>query len=119
MTGPTQAGSKRVRRNQSMVFKGPRVLAGAIALLLAAATAAVPQEASAPAVMAIVPGAAIPATTHRPANSDVLTYWYGTLYPTPFVLQPGTGMSPIFSATPSNSATWLLVAGKQLRRRSC
>ena len=32
-----------------------------------------------------------PSASHRPAGSDEVTYWYGSLYRTPFVMQPNSG----------------------------
>jgi hypothetical protein len=97
MTVPALAENQRVRGNRSKVSRGLNVLGGTLALLLATGQA-VAQEASrvlseTATTVTVEPGGAVPEIRHRPTNSDVLTYWYGSSYRTLFVLKPGTGQA--------------------------
>ena len=47
-------------------------------------------SATAPGAVALPEKAAAAEILHRPPASDVVSYWYGATYRTPFVLKPGT-----------------------------
>ena len=97
MTPQTLTRREPVRPGRSPAGSGTLLLIWIPLLITGAGRPAHAQDSSsvalpsAPAVMAIEPVAAAPESFHRPSNSDILAYWYGPSYRTPFVLEPGSG----------------------------
>ena len=83
-----------VVRKRIVARRWSKLLPLTLALCAVSQPAARAQQLAEPLITASVEAAAPPADVpHKPAGVDVLTYWYGPFYKTPFVMKPGSSQA--------------------------